>query len=85
MKNNRKWYFVRHLCNEDTCSSGAEFEIQVLDRNGRAKHVGYCGHAETELVIEGQVVPKEVLDAARRQLMGRGDYVDSKGQSISPF
>ena len=83
----RQRYFVFHLNEKDDPKPrpGAEFEIQILDSKGRAKLLGYIGKTETELDVEGHRVPRSVLEAARRQPIGEGDYVDETGQSIPPF
>ena len=65
--------------------AGRLFEIQILDSHGRAKFVVYCGESEQELDIQGHIVPGAVLNAARRQPEGKGDYVNEKGESIRPF
>ena len=79
-------YFV---CNRQTARSQshpeADYEIQVLDAQGRGKHVGYLRYGDTEIEIGGQPIPKAVIDAAHRQPEGKGDYVNEGGQSISPF
>jgi hypothetical protein len=78
-------YFVVHLMENDRPSRGQPFEIQVLDSEGRAIACGYVGTDDTSLDIEGQVVPAAVLEAARRQVIGQGDYVNERGNSIMPF
>ncbi len=78
-------YFVLHLEESRFVDiSKTPFQIQILDSKGRAKHVGYVGFSEETLNVSGCNVPKAVLEAARRQLKGQGDYVDSEGNNI-PF
>ncbi|MHC4402821.1 MAG: hypothetical protein ACYTG0_24435, partial [Planctomycetota bacterium] len=83
-------YFVMHLSERDLgergrASSEGQFEIQLLDAEGRAKACGYVGSDETTLEVEGKTVPIAVIEAARQQPVGQGDYVDEQGHSIQPF
>lgn len=83
-------FFVMHLSERDLTergrsSSGQPFEIQLLDAENRAKATGYVGVDEKTLEVEGYSVPMAVIDAARRQTEGQGDYVDGNGNSIPPF
>lgn len=83
---NKQRYFVLHLgANDPDRDADRVFEIQILDSKGRAAHVGIVGHAEQKLIIDGKVIPLDVLEAARRQEEGKGDYVDAEGNSINPF
>ena len=66
-------------------SSEEQFEIQLLDAEGRAKVCGYVGSDETTLEVEGKTVPIAVIEAARQQPVGQGDYVDEHRHSIQPF
>lgn len=79
-------FFVLHLEEgSDRPEKQLAFEVQLLDSQGRAKSCGYLGTTETELVLDGLFVPQAVLDAARRQRPGKGDYVDFQGRPIQPF
>ena len=83
-------FFVMHLSERDLSergrpTRGGQFEIQLLDAKGRAKATGYIGSEETMLEVEGNSVPIAVIEAARRQPVGQGDYVDEQGHSIQPF
>jgi hypothetical protein len=78
-------YFVVHLREEDRPVPEKHFEIQALDSAGRAINYGFIGNESNELYIDGLEVPRPVIEAARRQLIGRGDYVDERGNSIPPF
>jgi hypothetical protein len=81
-----KRYFVLHLPKDRAKRrEGYPFQIQILDSRGRARLVGHVGYDEMELEIDGEFVPQAVLEAARRQPDGQGDYVDEMGQSIRPF
>ena len=79
-------YFVLHLNDRDRpgADSQLSFQIQLLDDLGRSVEEGYVGLEETELRIADRAVPRAVLDAARRQPLGQGDYVDANGESVSP-
>jgi len=78
-------FFVLHLANEwPEKSAEVKYEIQIVNESGQAVSWGYAGDHETEIVINGCRIPRAVLEAARRQLMGKGDYVDDTGCSISP-
>ena len=79
-------YFVLHLSERDyRPTPAAQYAIQLSDPEGGPGSAGYIGDAETELVVDGHVVPAAVLDAARRQACGQGDYVDESGETIPPF
>lgn len=80
-------YFVLHLKDLDRpgTDSRLSFQIQLLDDLGRSVEEGYVGLEETELRIAGRAIPRAVLDAARRQPLGQGDYVNANGESVPPF
>jgi len=78
-------YFVVHLNERDRPADNRQFEIQLLDRQGRATACGYVGPRDARLQIAGHTVPTAVLEAARRQPLGHGDYVNEKGDSVVPF
>ena len=79
-------FFVLNLGDRDFRPSPQhEYEVQLLDSNGRAKQVGYLTIDQDKLEIEVMPVPFEVIRAAKEQPVGQGDYVDSKGISIDPF
>lgn len=78
-------FFVLHLperCPDRTATR--KFEIQLLDRYGRATACGYVSDTETVLTIGQVEVPRAVIDAARRQPLGVGDFVDSNGSQVLP-
>ena len=81
----KKRYFVAHLEQCDRPASDKAYQVQILNSSGRADVWGYVGDADTELIVEGHCVPSAVVTAARRQLLGKGDYVDEDGNSIRPF
>jgi hypothetical protein len=79
-------YFVLHLeVGEERPSPELAYEIQILDSSGRARTSGHVGANDTLLVVEGEEVPHAVIEAARRQPYGKGDYVNANGESVSPF
>jgi hypothetical protein len=82
---NQQRYFVIHLEEMDRPIPGKEFEIQVLDSEGRAACCGYVGKGQLDLVVAGKVIPRPVIEAAHRQTIGQGEYVDQAGNSVSPF
>ena len=79
----RTWFFVRHLPLEQQ-RPGARYEVQLLDRDGRAMAEAQYD-AETSVSIEGVSVPETVLAAGRAQPLGLGDYVDEDGVRTAPF
>lgn len=83
-------YFVSHLSDrvrdeKKLREHGRCFEIQLLDKKGRALASKCIGPNDRRLEIDGRVIPTAVLDAARRQPIGQGDYVNDDGLSIQPF
>lgn len=79
-----KWFFVNTVIPEELTDPTRELQVQILDTRGRAKTVGYCRREANELEIDGEIIPKAVLDAARRLTVGLGgQYVDSDGHPLS--
>ncbi len=81
----KNWYFVLHLEERDRPSSGMQYQIQLLNAEGQAVACGYADDTTDSLQILGQPIPALVIEAARRQPIGKGDYVDEAGNSIPPF
>jgi hypothetical protein len=81
----REWYFVRKLHPHEQPASGARFEVQILDDDGRAIAVGYLTADATKLLIDGRSVPQPVLEAAKQRTEGQGEYVGPNGQGLPPF
>ena len=82
-------YFVMHLTDIDLMDRGRQvddrcFEIQILDAEGAAACCGYVCRNDLFLEVAGQSIPLPVIEAAKRQLLGEGDYVDGFGNSV-PF
>ena len=81
-ENQISWYFVyRLLPFDDHYLAGYRYEVQILDDEGRATHVGYFVDPEKPLVIDKKVMPHKVLYAATRQQEGRGNYINDRGQT----
>lgn len=78
-------FFVVHLAENDRPSPEKVLEIQILDSAGRTESTIYAGIGQTALEVAGQCVPRAVIQAARRQSVGQGDYVNAEGKSIAPF
>jgi len=77
-------FYVRHLPIDDKRrAAGKIYQIQVVDRNGLAIGFAYLG-GEEYLEIGDRVVPVAVIQAARRQEPGQGDFVDMKGNQVLP-
>lgn len=84
-----KRYFVMQLTDRDLKDRGRpigekRFEIQVLDGEGRATACGYVGIEDVALDVGGREIPRAVIEAARSQPLGQGNYVDEHGRSV-PF
>lgn len=82
----REWDFVRRLpADAPERASGADLQIQKLDVDGLAEgDVDIPVDAEYAEIL-GRPVPSAVIEAARRQVTGNGDYVDPEGRSVPPF
>jgi hypothetical protein len=61
------------------------FEIQMLNSTGQALGSGYVDDKTANLQIHGRGIPLPVIEAARRQPTGKGDYVDESGKSVPHF
>jgi hypothetical protein len=79
------WFFVLHLEEKDRPSNGAPYEIQVLNANGQAVACGYADEQTDHLQLQGCSIPLAVIGAARRQAVGKGDYVNEAGDSVPAF
>jgi len=79
-------YFVSSLSTEDYKPfPGAKFEVQLQSPAGGPGVSGYFGDDEVQLVVGGESIPLAVLQAARRQPFGQGDYVNEKGETVPAF
>jgi hypothetical protein len=82
----KRWYFVIYLSEP---FSGAPpdkpYQVQLLNDMGQAIWLGHAGKDEHALIIDDVSIPYPVIDAARRQIKGQGDYVNEFGESIPPF
>ena len=61
------------------------YEIQLLNPDGQAVACGYVDDRIKSLEIQGRSIPLPVIEAARKQPIGKGDYVEGVGISVSPF
>ena len=84
-RTSQKFFVLQLSENDPEWGEGFRYEIQILDVQGRGEFVGYLRANDDVLEIEGHAVPEAVIDAARRQARGQGDYVNSEGKSIPPF
>jgi len=87
-----KRFFVLHLEKRDYRPVPlAEYEIQTLTEDGQAASSTYLNSAGRTLVtgkkeaVDVPGVPQPVVEAARRQPPGKGDFVDEEGRSMAPF
>jgi hypothetical protein len=82
-----QYYFVLHLgpSDEPWPEPGKAYEIQILDRRGRAETIVHVDEREGEVERDGYRIPQAVIEAARRQLPGSGDYVNRNGETVQPF
>ena len=84
-RNRKKRYFVSHLEERDRPSTRMRYEIQLLNAEGQALACGYADENTKTLLIQEQDIPLPVIEAAQRQPIGKGDYVDEAGNSLPPF
>jgi hypothetical protein len=83
MENQR--YYVRHLPDDWPGKTlTQEYTIELVDGFGRATAWGYIGEEDRFLTIADIAIPPAVIDAARRQTSGCGDFVDSEGNQVLP-
>lgn len=80
-----RYFVVRLSADDPEWAEGFLYEVQILDSKGRAEIAGYLKPHQEDLEIGGHVIPRAVVEAARRQSEGQGDYVDADGNSIRPF
>ena len=81
----RQKFYVLHLrIGDPRRQGGYEYEIQVVDSSGLATEFGLLRDTERELTIDDKVVPLGVIEAARRQPLGKGDFVDCYGAQVLP-
>jgi hypothetical protein len=78
-------FFVLNTRGNPGLRGPKQYEIQLLDEDGRAKATAYCDSADEELVMDGVRVDRRVLLAAMAQADGKGTYVDETGSPTHPF
>lgn len=78
-------FFVFHLA-DDRPEKGAtaKYEIQIVNEHGQALFWGFVGDDEMHLRISDYEISLAVLEAARRQPIGKGEFVDKNGQPVHP-
>lgn len=78
-------YFVRHLTEGDERrAKGQVYQIQLVDKYGRATGFVYLSAHDTEAAIGDDVVPEKVIVAVRSFPAGTGDFVDEEGHRLAP-
>lgn len=65
-------------------SATHRFEIQLVDRHGRATAWAVVSELENSLKVGDVDVPRAVIEAARGQRLGEGDFVDEIGNQVNP-
>ena len=65
--------------------SPKQYQVQLLDQDGRAKATGYFDAVDEELILDDVRVDPRVMRAAMALPDGQGDYVDDEGRSTKPF
>jgi hypothetical protein len=79
-----EWYFLRRFDEIETTERGAEFEVQKLDSNGRARAVLRFSFPAPVPEFAGRPVPEAVVDQLRNLSAGAGDFFDAMGRRINP-
>jgi hypothetical protein len=64
---------------------GFRFAVQLLNDEGRGDAVLYFHGHHSNFKDAAASVPTGVLAAAMRQVEGKGEYVNSRGESVAPF
>lgn len=80
-------FFVRHLKADDRWpdqQEGQVYQVQLVNRFGQATSSGFVSKTDHTLKIGGIEVPHTVIAAAKRQPIGRGEYVDRDGRAVLP-
>jgi hypothetical protein len=78
-------FFVRHVLDDSPDkTTDQRFEIQLVDRYGRETARGWVDDSEKPLMIGTVEIPQAVIQAARRQRHGVGDFVDGNGNQVLP-
>jgi hypothetical protein len=79
------WYFVVHLEEQDRPTTAMQFQIQVLNEHGQSTACGYLDDQSTSMSIGDHAIPLLVIQAARRQPIGEGEYVNELGETVPAF
>lgn len=82
-----KRYFVALLQAEaqDEQARSTVYQVQILDDTDRAIHVINIALLLSENEDFDAAIPIAVIQAATRQQLGQGNYVDERGAIISPL
>lgn len=79
------FYYVVHLDESESWPGqkpGQVYQIQLINDSGQGIAEGFISEVETELVIEGVLIPSQVVEAAKKMPQNTGDYVDGNGKSV---
>jgi hypothetical protein len=63
---------------------GQSFGVHLVNRFGQTTVDGYFGENDKAVVVGGVEVPRKVLEAAKRQAIGSGEYVNANGEPVMP-
>jgi hypothetical protein len=66
-------------------SPDQEIEVQLLDSRGREVRSVFLKSGDAGRVVDDFEIPPAVIEAAWRQEPGKGDYVNARGESTTPF
>ena len=81
----RTRFYIRHVPDDwPGKDSDKKYTIEIVDQFGRAISWGHIGDKESTLLIGDIEIPKAVIDSARRQPLGCGDFVDADGKQFLP-
>lgn len=82
---NQPYFYVRHLPDDwPDKTPNQKYTIELIDEFGRATSWGYIGDDDNSLKIGDVEIPRAVIEAARRQPLGCGDFVDLNGNQVMP-
>jgi hypothetical protein len=80
-----RFFVVRLSDRHRGFKAGYQFEVQLLNDDGTAGAVLNFNEPYQAFQMQSFYVPASVMAAAVGQLEGKGDYVDSYGESRRPF
>ena len=101
MSNKRQDYFVRRMdADSYRPLPEAMFEIQILDADGCGAQCAYLDGDSDKILCAvnfvtppsptiidpaTQYIPKPVIEAARKRIVGFGERVNERGEILPPF